>query len=191
MRPAYWLPPAVWMGVILWLGSGEFSSEETGFILGPFLFWLFPLATPADIAAWHGVLRKLAHVTVYAILALLWYRAFARGTRLSSGRVALLTLAVAVAWACVDEGHQSLVPSRTASLTAVAIDSVGASAAVGVVWVGWRALAPLATALLWTAAIGGTALIGLNLLVGVGSGALWVTTPIAAAILLLRRRPRF
>src|SRR2546422_8291729 len=58
MRPAYWLPPVVWMGVVLWLGSGDFSSEETGFILGPLLFWLFPLATPTDITAWHGVLRK-------------------------------------------------------------------------------------------------------------------------------------
>jgi VanZ family protein len=190
MRPAHWLPPVVWMGVILWLGSGDFSATETSLILGPFLFWLFPLATPAEIAAWHGGLRKLAHLTVYAILALLWYRGLARDGRISAGRSALIALAISLAWAGVDEIRQALVPSRTGTVRDVAIDAAGASAALAVRHLGWRGVDAFASLLLWLAAAGGALMIALNLAAGVGSGLLWLTTPAAWLLLLLRRSGR-
>lgn len=188
MRPAYWVPPALWMAVVLWLGSGDFSSGETGFILGPLLFWLFPLATPAEIAEWHGFLRKLAHVTVYAILALLWFRAFTRGTRLGMRGAVFASLAIAVAWACVDEGHQALVPSRTSTMRDVFIDVAGASGALGVVWIAARGLPRLTSIALWTASVGGLLLIVLDLIIGVRSGLLWAAVPVAWVLLLWHRR---
>ena len=46
-------------------------------------------------------------------------------------------------------------------------------------------------ALLWTAALGGFAFLALNFVVGVGSGVLWVTVPVAAlALVMARRRAR-
>lgn len=187
MRPAYWLPPVVWMGVILWLGSGGFSATETGFILGPFLFWLFPLATPGEIAAWHGALRKLAHVTVYGILALLWYRALTRGTAIGASRAAIVSLAISLLWAGVDETRQTFLSSRTGTARDVVIDGAGASAALVVRRLGWRGVDGLLSLIVWLAAVGGTLMIVLNLAVGVGAGMLWVTTPVAWVVLLLRR----
>jgi VanZ family protein len=190
MRPAQWLPPVVWMGVILWLGSGDFSATETGSVLGPFLSWLFPLATPAEIAAGHALARKVAHLTVYAILALLWYRGLAQDPRIGAGRSALIALAISLAWAGIDEIRQTLVASRTGTVRDVAIDAAGASAALAVRHLGWRGVDGLAALLLWLAAAGGAVMIALNLAAGVGSGVLWLTTPAAWLLLLLRRSSR-
>ena len=80
-------------------------------------------------------MRKLAHVSEYAILAVLLYRAFVhtalKGRRaLSAGLVLLLC----AAYAATDEFHQSFVPSRTASLRDVMIDICGAMLAVILYW---------------------------------------------------------
>jgi hypothetical protein len=45
-------------------------------------------------------------------------------------------------------------------------------------------------ALLWTAAVGGAALLAVNLFAGVASGLLWLTVPAAALVLALARRRR-
>jgi len=190
MRPAHWLPPVAWMGVILWLGSGDFSATETSSILDPLLSWLFPLATPAEIAAGHRLLRKAAHLTVYAILALLWYHGLAHGTRIGAGRCALIALAVSVAWAGIDETWQALVPSRTGTVRDVAIDAAGASMALGFRHFGWRGVDAAASLLLWLAAVGGALIVVVNLATGVGSGVLWLTTPAAWALLWFRRSSR-
>src|SRR2546422_2320665 len=78
MRPAHWLPPVLWMGVIMLLSTDTGSAAHTGELLLPLLHWLLPWASPGDLAAIHGLVRKGAHLTEYAILAALWYRAFTR-----------------------------------------------------------------------------------------------------------------
>ena len=80
-------------------------------------------------------MRKLAHVSEYAVLAVLLYRAFVhtalKGRRaLSAGLVLLLC----AAYAATDEFHQAFVPSRTASLRDVMIDICGATLAVLLYW---------------------------------------------------------
>src|SRR5438477_176177 len=82
MRPAHWLPPVLWMGVIMLLSTDTGSAAHTGELLLPLLHWLLPWASPGDLAAIHGLVRKGAHLSEYAILAALWYRAFTRGRRL-------------------------------------------------------------------------------------------------------------
>ena len=91
-----------------------------------------PLAQPGhfcwDLAKFNFCVRKAAHVTEYAILALLLCRAVFRGTNLTWSRPALF----ASVWiACVlmaagDEFRQSFVQSRGASPWDVMIDSAGA-----------------------------------------------------------------
>lgn len=130
MSPTAWVPPVVWMGVILALSSEAASAAETGRILLPLLGWLLPWASPADLETAHGILRKLAHPAEYALLGALWLRAFVRGRAWPRASAAWAALAVSVGWALVDEGHQALVASRTASLGDVAIDAAGATAAV-------------------------------------------------------------
>jgi VanZ family protein len=68
------------------------------------------------------VLRKLAHVTEYLVLAGLLLRALRRSGVASALPVAV---AAALAYAAGDEWHQSFVPGRTATPRDVAIDGVG------------------------------------------------------------------
>jgi VanZ family protein len=193
MRPAHWLPPVLWMGLILSLSTDTASAEHTGRLLLPVLRWLLPWAAPGQLDTIHGLLRKGAHLTEYAILAALWYRAFTRERTLGPQPAGWWALVISVAWAILDEWHQSFPPSRTSSAVDVAIDSAGAALAVVLGHRGWRAVLDGATPiLLWLAAAGGTAVIAINAWAGVPSGALWITTPVAVLTLLglcrLRRR---
>jgi VanZ family protein len=72
--------------------------------------------------------RKAAHLTVYGILAGLWLRAFLRERALPRSTASWTSLAITVAWACVDELHQTTVPTRTGSAMDVALDAMGAAA---------------------------------------------------------------
>src|SRR5439155_16307188 len=71
----YWLPLLIWLGVIF-LGSTELlSAEYTSRFITPFLLWLRPGMSPQTIWRILVVVRKCAHVTEYAVLALLLWRA--------------------------------------------------------------------------------------------------------------------
>jgi VanZ family protein len=103
-----WLPVAAWAAVIF-----AFSSVPS---LG------------TGLGTWDLVLRKLAHVTEYAILGLL----LARATRRPVAAVVL-----AAAYATTDELHQTFVEGRHGTPRDVAIDTAGAL--VGVyAWTRWR-----------------------------------------------------
>ncbi len=191
MRPAHWLPPVAWMAVMFWVSTDSGSGEHTSRILLPLLRWLLPWATPEALDAAHLLLRKSAHVTEYAILAALWFRAFRRGRNLAPPPAAWSALLISVGWAALDEWHQSFVPSRTASLTDALLDSAAAALAAWIAVRGWRAaLDGATTALLWLAAVGGAAALALDRWAGASSGALWLSTPAAVALLFARSRLR-
>ncbi len=104
------------------------SAEQTSRFLVPFLRWLKPDISTGALAQVHFFVRKLGHISEYAILAILLWRALRSGTNL---RIKMSLLFVAVWLACGifaagDEFHQSFVPSRTASLLDVMIDLSGA-----------------------------------------------------------------
>lgn len=133
--------------MIALLSSDAFRGEQTGSFLLPLLGWLWPGASPATLLAAHAVLRKLAHVTEYAILAVLTCRALDDGTR-TRGTVAATAFALCAAYAALDELHQSFVPSRVGSPLDVALDAGGVacgitlrSAARGVLSAGRRSRA--------------------------------------------------
>ena len=195
MRPSSWLPPAIWMVIILWMSSDQFSSAHTGSALGAFLAWAAPWLTPAEVNLFHGLGRKLGHLTTYGILALLWLRALVRDTGLTRGAAVGLAFAISVAWAGVDEVRQHFVPSRTGTIGDVAIDAAGSALALGFTHRSWPQVASLlGLILLWVATIGGAAILAVNLSTSVPSGLLWLTTPTAALALaarhwLLQRKP--
>ena len=185
-RLTIWLPPLAWMAVIMWLSSGDFSADNTGGVLRPLLRWLLPWASASQLAAAHEIIRKAAHVGVYAVLAALWFIALTRGRRWSARAAVWAALAISIAWACVDELHQASEPTRTGSLADVGFDTAGALAASALARLGWRVTMAVFTALLWTAAVGGAIVIAINLATGIPSGVLWVAVPLAAALLALR-----
>ena len=78
----YWLPVLIWLGVIFIGSSDLMSAEHTSRFLIPFLRWLRPDISPETLALIQFVMRKAAHVTEYAILAFLFFRAVFRGTNL-------------------------------------------------------------------------------------------------------------
>jgi VanZ family protein len=190
-RLAFWLPPLVWMAAIMWFSGNDFSAENTGSVLKPVLQWLLPRLTAPQIAAIHGLIRKSAHVTEYAVLAALWFVALARERRLTPRRAAWLAFLVAVGWAFLDELHQATEPSRTASAMDVAIDATGALVASTIGRYGWgRALDVASAGFLWVAAAGGAVVMALDLASGVAAGVLWLTVPAAIVALVLRWRGR-
>ena len=91
-----WAPVVLWAAVIFALSSVP------------------NLAT--DLGVWDTVLRKCAHATEYAILAVLLVRALEREG---------LALALGVLYACSDELHQAFVRGRHASPIDVAVDTLG------------------------------------------------------------------
>jgi VanZ family protein len=187
-RLATWAPPIVWMAVVLAMSSAEFSADNTRGVLHPLLAWLLPWLTPEHMGLLHGLARKAAHVIEYAILAALWFRGF---TLSGVGRSAATwsALAVSVACAVIDESHQAFVPTRTGSAGDVLIDSLGAVMALVPARLGWgRAAEAGAGLLLWVAAAGGLAALVLELAAGASGGVLWLTVPLAAGLLVYRRR---
>jgi len=191
MRRGAWLPPVLWMALILAFASDTGSAEHTGRFLVPVLRTLFPWASPAQVDALHGLVRKLAHFTEYAVLAALWLRAFTRDATLPRGRAAWIAWALATAWAVVDETVQSASVTRTGSALDVGIDTLGALAVAVPAAYGWRVTVDrLTRILLWIAAAGGGALLSIDLAAGVPPGALWATVPAAVVALLVARRWR-
>jgi VanZ family protein len=178
------------MGLILLLSSDTGSSEHTGALLRPLLRALWPGATDLQVQALHGLIRKGAHFTEYGVLAALWYRAFRVGLGARPRTAGVYALAASAAWAMVDEGFQALVISRTASAVDVAIDAAGAAAASVLAANGWRAADVATRLLLGLATAGGVLVLALNLTLGLPGGWLWLTTPAAAVVFLLYRRPR-
>jgi VanZ family protein len=93
-----WLPVVAWAALIF--GLSAIPSLSTG------------------LGTWDFVLRKLAHMTEYAILAVLLVRALGRE---------LPAWLLAVAYAATDEFHQRFVSGRHASPVDVCIDAAGAA----------------------------------------------------------------
>ncbi|MFL5950226.1 MAG: VanZ family protein [Gaiellaceae bacterium] len=93
-----WLPVFAWAAVIFTFSS--IPSLSTG------------------LGTWDTILRKGAHITEYAVLGALLYRALG---------IEVLALTVGIAYAATDEFHQHFVRGRHASPIDVGIDAVGLS----------------------------------------------------------------
>jgi VanZ family protein len=91
-----------------------------------FIFFLSAQQSDGHHAALELLLRKLAHVTEYAVLTLCWWRAL-RG--LGVGRDIRSTLAIAGAialtYSATDEFHQTFVRGRHGTPVDVLIDLIG------------------------------------------------------------------
>ena len=134
----YWLPLLIWMALIFSASADAQSSEHTSRILGPLLRWLWPDISPGRIEDARTLVRKTAHLTEFAILAWLWWRALRRPVRRDprpwSWPAAWLALAAVALYAASDEFHQSFVPNRTASVRDVCIDTLGGAAGLALLW---------------------------------------------------------
>lgn len=132
------------MGCIFFASTDVFSSPHTSRFLGPLLRWLFPFLSEQVVDSLVFDIRKCAHLTEFAVLALLVWRALRkpirrdpRPWRWTEARLALLCVML---YASSDEFHQLFVPSRQAAIGDVLIDTTGGATGLLVLWlVGrWR-----------------------------------------------------
>ena len=189
MRALRVLPPLAWTAAITWLSTDTWSAGETSLFVVPVLRWLLPSAPPENIETIHWLVRKLAHVTEYGVLAALW--TWALGTAGDVRRRWLAPLGLVILTATLDEAHQAFTRMRTSSPADVVLDSLGAAVVLTGIHADHRVVIDCLTAgLLWVAAGGGAALIALDWSAGVPAGWLWWSVPAACVALVVRRRWR-
>ena len=122
----YWLPVILWMCFIFWMSTEAYSSYNTFSLTETILQFLFPRISSYEVGLIHAVIRKGGHVIEYFILSLLLFRAFRGGSTASwKWRWSLFGVIGVALWAISDEWHQSFVPTRTASVIDVGIDTAG------------------------------------------------------------------
>ncbi|MGH3992561.1 MAG: VanZ family protein [Pseudonocardiaceae bacterium] len=106
-----WLPPIAMMALIFALSAMPAGDEDHGIL--------------------YLIVRKLAHVSEYALLLALWWRALA--TKLSDRRALAFAFGVTILYAITDEFHQTFVDGRSGRPLDIGIDAVGALAAAGLI----------------------------------------------------------
>ena len=126
----YWAPLLVWLLAIYLFSTDAFSANDTGRIIIPILAFFFPGHSPQQFDVWHGVIRKLGHITEYFILALFVYRSI-RCEQGDLTQAKLRTILFVVFAASFDELHQRFTAFRTPSPVDVGYDCLGA------VWALW------------------------------------------------------
>jgi VanZ family protein len=140
----YWLPVLIWMALIFTASSDVHSYERSSRIIEPLLRWLFPHLSEAKIHDVHELFRKCAHLTEYAVLALLLWRGVRKPLKNNvwawDWREARFTLLLVMFYAATDEFHQIFVPTRTAQVSDVFIDTAGGAAGLFALWLigRWR-----------------------------------------------------
>lgn len=119
------------MSLIFGASTDLLSSGRTSRYIGPFLKWFHPDVSEQTIKRVQLAVRKCGHVTEYALLALLLYRALRRTRGAAPNQwcrpCAVGAFALAVLYAASDEWHQSFVPSRDGTVHDVIIDGTGAA----------------------------------------------------------------
>jgi VanZ family protein len=122
------------MGVIFLFSTAIFSGQGTGSFLDDILSYIYPGLAEATLWTLNWLMRKAAHLTEYAILAILWTRAFVYGRGMSRGRAMTAAFIVSALYAATDETHQHFVPERDGSPFDMMLDCAGAGIGVTLAW---------------------------------------------------------
>ena len=125
-----WIAAGLWLVVIAIESSNLLSAANTGRILYPILHFLFGI-TRAQFPIWHLYIRKTGHFVGYFVLSALLFRAWrstlpTRNPGVWAMRWATIAFFMSVFVATLDEWHQSFLPSRTAEVSDVVLDSFAA-----------------------------------------------------------------
>jgi VanZ family protein len=130
----YWLPVVLWTALIFVLSSDLMAASHTGgFLRALITKVLGRTLSDEHFQMLHWTIRKGAHLTEYGILGALLFRAI-RGARSGWKREwAMRAVAASVFIASMDEWWQSYFPTRSGSPVDVAIDTLGAIAAQGMI----------------------------------------------------------
>lgn len=147
LRPTNGKLTVLWMGMIFLMSAtaGPESDQQSGIIVDFLRIFLNPILDGMDASARETInaalpllVRKTAHMTEYAVLAILCCRTIqdrirernmveeSRSLRYETA------LIVSVLYACTDEFHQTFVAGRAGCVQDVLIDAAGACAGLAV-----------------------------------------------------------
>jgi VanZ family protein len=126
----YWLPVVVWAAFIIQATGKTFDAPHTSGVMATILGALGLHLSDRTLYLVNITIRKTAHLTEYAILTALSFRAIREDRRGFALRWALVALTITVCVASTDEFLQSFTPTRTSSPWDVALDTVGGTIAL-------------------------------------------------------------
>ncbi len=134
----YWLPVLIWMAVIFSASSDSGSFKHSSGIIAPIVHFFFPNISDAALHSFIYFVRKCAHLTEFAILGLLLWRALRKPVRNDprpwSWPLMWKTVLLVLLYASSDEFHQLFVPSREARVGDVMIDTAGGICGLLLLW---------------------------------------------------------
>lgn len=134
----YWLPLLLWLCLIFSASGDAKSMQHSSRLIGPFVHWLFPHLSEQTVDAIVFGVRKCAHFTEYAVLALLFWRGMRRPVKNDprpwSWPLAVAAVLFVMLYATTDEIHQTFVPNRQGSVWDVLIDTVGGLSGILALW---------------------------------------------------------
>ena len=126
-RRAWLLLTAAWAVLIFNLSSAPYSSASSARFISIVLGWLSASILPQSLGLMNTLLRKSAHLSEYAVLAVFLYHALKpAGDPSWSRKSACWALLASGSYSLTDECHQLLVPGRHASLFDCVLDTTGA-----------------------------------------------------------------
>lgn len=128
-----------WMGIIFYMShqsgaeSSYLSTETTKGIIGKFVdnFDMLSLQTKLKL---EFVIRKIAHLGEYAVLGTLFFGVLRLYGIKNYRKTAAIALLLSFLWAAGDEWHQSFIPGRSARISDVFIDTIGAAVGIFIIW---------------------------------------------------------
>jgi VanZ family protein len=126
-RKTWWLLTATWAVMIFNLSRAPYSSASSARFISIALNWLSISILPQDLGLMNTLLRKSAHLTEYAVLAVFLYNSLKpAGDAPWSRKAAFWALLVSGSYSLTDEFHQLFVPGRHASFSDCVVDTTGA-----------------------------------------------------------------
>ena len=125
-------PLILWTGIILFASTSFGAMSNTSRVIRPLLHFLFPSAPEETITNYHAIIRKLAHLTEYSILAFWASRAFWNSTKIFLKKYwYIFSFLFVVSVASIDEYNQSLDSLRTGTIYDVLLDALGGAVMIG------------------------------------------------------------
>jgi len=126
------------MGLIFTASGDTQSFRRSSRIIAPFLRWLFPHLADDTVQLIVLLVRKCAHLTEFAVMAWLFWRALRKPVRNDprpwKWSEAFIALACVALYATSDEIHQTFIPTRQGSVLDVLIDTSGAALGLLAIW---------------------------------------------------------
>lgn len=110
----FWLPAVLWAVVIF-----SFSS--------------LPTLKTSEIYWQDFIIKKLAHLTEYAVLAVLLYRAL-KSSGVEKKKAGYWAILITLFYGITDEFHQNFTPGREPKIRDVVIDTIGGGLGIYLIW---------------------------------------------------------